>query len=153
MTEVTISLGKGGEIKVDVAKLEQHQNVVQYVFMYGLKQMLNDVHAGEKVAANKLGLSQKKLDSLYRGEVAQVRVNGGNEVEREMRKMAEKDVKAAMAKTGLTLAKLGKDKFGEVVKKQLDAKSAEYRKAAEKKLAIKAESGGDELDLNALLGL
>ena len=150
--EVTVSLGKGGEIKVDMAKIAKHETVVKYILMYGLKQMLNDVHAGEKVAENKLGLSQKKLDSLYRGEVAQARVSGGNEVEREMKRMAEADVKAAMRQAGMSLAKLGKEKYAQIVDKQLESKADKYRAAAEKKLAIKAETGG-ETDLTALLGL
>ena len=80
---VSISLGKGGEIVVDVARLCESPAVVNYVFQYGLKQMLNDVHASEKDAAAKKGLSQKKLDSLYRGEVAQSRASGGDPVLRE----------------------------------------------------------------------
>src|SRR5690606_25364941 len=39
--EITISLGKAGSIVVDLDKLQEHPQVVEYVFNYGLKQMLN----------------------------------------------------------------------------------------------------------------
>ena len=87
--KVMIGLGKAGEIEVDIAKLAASEAVVNYVFNYGLKQMLNDVHASEKDLAAKVGLSQKKLDSLYRGEVAQARIGGvGVPVEKVLRLFA-----------------------------------------------------------------
>ena len=151
-TTVAISLGKGGEIMVDVAKLAEHDAVVNYVFQYGLKQMLNDVHASEKDPKAKLGLSQKKLDSLYRGEVAQARVSSGDPVKREMRAMAEVDVKAAMRVAGVKPSDLPKGKLAEIIDAQMAKNEAKYRKAAEAKLAIKVEKV-DAVDVMALLGL
>lgn len=152
-TEVqVISLGKGGEIEVDVAKLAASAAVVNYVFNYGLKQMLNDVHASEKDAAAKLGLSQKKLDSLYRGEVAQARISSGDPVKREMRNLAEEDVKDAMRKAGIKPSALAKGKLAEIIEAQMAKNEAKYRKTAEAKLAIKVESV-DTVDVMALLGL
>lgn len=136
-TTTTISLGKGGEITVDVAKLAESDAVVNYIFQYGLKQMLNDVHASEKDAAAKKGLSQKKLDSLYRGEVAQSRASSGDPVAREMRAMAEADVKAKLKALGKKVSDYKKDVLASVYEKQLKANEDAYRKAAEAKLAIK----------------
>ena len=150
--EQVISLGKGGEITVDVAKLAKSDAVVNYIFTYGLKQMLNDVHASEKDAAAKLGLSQKKLDSLYRGEVAQARASSADPVKREMRALAEADVKDAMRKGGIKASALAKGKLAEIIDAQLAKNEAKYRKTAEAKLAITVESV-DTVDVMALLGL
>lgn len=135
--EITISLGKGGSITVDVEKLQAMPQVAEYIFNYGLKQMLNDVHAGEKEASAKLGLSQKKLDSLYRGEVAQSREAGGDPIAREMKAMAESDLKAKIKALGKQVGKIDKKVFAELVAKQVAANEEAYRKAAEAKLAIK----------------
>jgi hypothetical protein len=149
---LVVSLGKAGELTVDIAKLEKSPAVMEYIFNYGLKQMLNDVHASEKDAAAKMGLSQKKLDSLYRGEVAQARASGGDPVKREMRAMAENDVKNAAKAAGIKLANVPKDKLAAAIDGQLAKNEAKYRKAAEAKLAIKAEAA-PAMDLNELLGL
>lgn len=152
VSEQVISLGKGGEIKVDVAKLAESAAVVNYVFNYGLKQMLNDVHASEKDPAAKLGLSQKKLDSLYRGEVAQARAAGGDPVKREMRAMAEADVKNVARGAGIKLANIPKEKLAAAIDAQMEKNETKYRKAAEAKLAIKVEAT-PIVDLDELLGL
>lgn len=146
-----VSLGKAGEIEVDVEKLVKSEAVVAYIFQYGLKQMLNDVHASEKDPAAKIGLSQKKLDSLYRGEVAQQRVGGGGDpVKREMLAMAKQDVNAKIKALGKKLGDYDKETLNSVYEKQMAANESQYRKAAEAKLAIKPEKA--ELDL-ADLGL
>lgn len=149
---ISVGLGKAGAIDVDLAKLAKSQAVMEYVFHYGLKQMLNDVHASEKDAAAKLGLSQKKLDSLYRGEIAQARVGGGgDEVAREMRKLAEAELKAKLAKLGRKLKDFSKDQLQAGVEALLKANEAEYRKTAEAKLALKPAAAKD-VDIMALLG-
>lgn len=147
---VEISLGKGGSIQVDVEKLNQHPAVVDYIFHYGLKQMLNDVHASEKDAEAKKGLSQKKLDSLYRGEVAQQRAHGGDPVMKEMRAMAEKDIKDKLRALGKKIADIDKKVLSELVGKQVAAGEAAYRKAAEAKLAIKPAKAEVDIDLDEL---
>lgn len=149
---IEISLGKAGSITVDVAKLEASPAVMEYIFNYGLKQMLNDVHASEKDPAAKLGLSQKKLDSLYRGEVAQARASSGDPVKKEMRAMAEADVKNMARAAGIKLANIPKEKLAAAIDAQLAKNEAKYRKAAEAKLAIKVEAA-PVMDLDELLGL
>lgn len=147
---VVISLGKGGSIVVDVARLMAHPAVIQYVFNYGLKQMLNDVHASEKDASAKLGLSQKKLDSLYEGKVAQSREAGGDPVAREMRVMAENDLKAKIRALGKKISDIKAETMKELVAKQVAANEAAYRKAAEAKLAIKPASVESDISLEDL---
>lgn len=149
---VEISLGKAGSIAVDMGKLEQHPAVMEYIVQYGLKQMLNDVHASEKDVAAKPGLSQKKLDSLYRGEVAQSRASGGDPVAKEMRAMAEGDLKAKVKLAGKKFSDFDKTVWKTVVDKQLAANEEAYRKAAEQKLAIKPKGLESVDDIMALLG-
>ena len=148
----TIGLGKGGEIVVDVAKLAASDAVVNYIFNYGLKQMLNDVHASEKDANAKLGLSQKKLDSLYRGEVAQARAtSSGDKLAREMRLVATEVLKDKLRAIGKPWGKLSKDTQKEVLDKYISANEADLKKAAQARLdAVK----GSESELSlAELGL
>lgn len=154
MTTITVSIGEAGETNVDTSKFNAAVNA--YIFQYGLKQMLNDVHAGETKAktaddatrkANKLALVEKKLASLYAGEVAQARVGStGSPVEREMRTMAEADLKAKIKSIGKKVSDYEKDVWTKVVGKQVEANEAAYRKAAEAKLAIKPETGEDNAD-------
>ena len=148
---VEISLGKAGAISVDMSKLEAHPAVMEYIIQYGLKQMLNDVHASEKDIAAKPGLSQKKLDSLYRGEVAQSRASGGDPVAKEMRAMAENDLKAKVKLAGKKPSDFDKDVWKTVVEKQVAANEEAYRKAAEAKLAIKPKGVESADDIMALL--
>lgn len=149
-TTRTIGLGKGGEIVVDVAKLAASDAVVNYIFNYGLKQMLNDVHASEKDAKAKLGLSQKKLDSLYRGEVAQARAtSSGDKLAREMRLVATEIVKDKLRAIGKPWGKLSKNVQKSVVDKYLATYDADVRKAAQAR--IDATKGGEsELSLEEL---
>lgn len=158
--KTTVSIGEAGEIEVKANNF--NTAVTQYIFQYGLKQMLNDVHAGETKAktaddatrkANKLALVEKKLASLYAGEVAQARVGStGSPVEREMRAMAEADLKAKIKSIGKKVSDYEKDVWTKVVGKQVEANEAAYRKAAEAKLAIKPETNaGDADELLAML--
>lgn len=148
-----VYLGKGGEITVDVSRLAEHDAVINYIFNYGLKQMLNDVHASEKDAKAKLGLSQKKLDSLYRGEVAQARAtSSGDKLQREMRLVATEIVKDKLRTIGKPWGKLSKDVQKSVVDKYLATYDADVRKAAQARIDATKGNASVELDL-AELGL
>lgn len=149
----TIGLGKGGEIVVDVAKLCEHDAVVNYIFNYGLKQMLNDVHASEKDAKAKLALSLKKLDSLYKGEVAQARAtSSGDKLQREMRLVATEIVKDKLRAIGRAWGKLPKDVQKSVVDKYLETYADDVRKVAQARIDATKGDASVELDL-AELGL
>lgn len=158
MTQV-INIGEAGTIDVDQSKF--NEAVRAYIFQYGLKQMLNDVHAGETKAktaddatrkANKLALVEKKLASLYNGEVAQARVGAtGSPVEREMRAMAEADIKARLKSLGKKVSDFTKEAFANAVAAHLKAHEAKYRAAAEAKLAIKPDVAAEADDIMALL--
>jgi hypothetical protein len=156
---VSFAGGEAGEISVDVTKL--NEAVSAYVFQYGLKQMLNDVHASEtkKVTpdfaervANKRAMIEKKLASLYGGEVAQARVGtSGNPLERKMCELAEIDLKAKLKAIGKKVGDYDKDVWAKVVSKQVEAKAEAYRKAAETILAVKVEPVADDFDIMSIL--
>ena len=156
---VAFAGGEAGEISVDVSKL--NATVQAYVFQYGLKQMLNDVHASvtkkvepddAKRVAGKQALVQKKLDSLYAGEVAQARVGQtGNPVERKMRELAEVDLKAKLRTIGKKPADYDKQVWAQVVAKQVAVKADAYRTAAEAILAVKVEQVEDDFDIMSLI--
>lgn len=162
-TNLVVALGEAGEIVVDMPRLLASEAVVNYVFAYGLRQMLNDVHAGmtrkveaddEKRRANKLALAEKKLASLYEGQVAQTRVAGGaSPVEREMKAMAEADVKAKIRAAGRKISDFSKENLAKAIERHMEANAEAYRKAAEAKLAIKPEAQEAPADIMALLGL
>jgi hypothetical protein len=152
--------GEAGLIQVDLAQL--NEAVSAYVFQYGLKQMLNDVHAGETAKktpdeatrkANKAALVAKKLASLYAGEVAQARVGqSGDPVMRKMRELAEVDLKAKLKAIGKKVADYDKSVWAKVLDKQVAAKEQAYRKAAEKILSVKVEKAEDDFDIMSVLG-
>lgn len=79
-----ISIAKTHEIIVNTERFSDH--VRQYIFDYGLKQVLNDAGSAGKNADEKLAMANKKLDALYAGEVRQARES--DPVRAEARKMA-----------------------------------------------------------------
>jgi hypothetical protein len=157
-----IGLGDAGEIMVDVDKLAAHDAVVNYIFNYGLKQMLNDVHASVTAKAEpnadkrkeaKLALSLKKLDSLYKGEVAQARAtSAGDKLTREMRLVATEIVKDKLRAIGKPWGKLSKGVQKSVVDKYLATYADDVRKAAQARIDATKGDASVELDL-AELGL
>lgn len=149
---ITVNLGEAGSIVVDESKFVA--TVHDYIFNYGLKQMLNDVHAGEtakKTAdddtrkANKLALVEKKLASLYAGEVAQAR-EGGDPLQRTMRELAEKEIKAKIKAAGKKVTDFTPEAFKAVVKKHVEAHKARFETAAKAILAVKVEEAEIDLD-------
>lgn len=154
-TNMIVTLGKAGSITVDVDALRDMPQVEAYIFNYGLKQMLNDVHAGEKDPEKKLALSLKKLDSLMRGEVAQARVGQvGNPLERKMRELAEADLKVKLQKIGKKPKDFDKQVWADVVTKQVKARETAYQEAAMAILAVKVadlDESEDEFDILGML--
>lgn len=153
--KITVALGEAGSI--DVVANNFNQAVTEYIFAYGLKQMLNDVHASvtkkveaddAKRAASKRALVEKKLDSLYAGNVAQARTSAsGSPVERKMKELADIDLKAMVkTKLGKKVGDFDKAVWAKMVEKLVDGKAEQYRTAAEKILAVKVEEVEFDLD-------
>lgn len=159
LNATSVGLGEFGDLAIDLDKIAEHENVMGYIFMYGLKQMLNDCHASvtAKVEPDpykrkdaKQGLAFKKLDSLYKGEVAQARAtSAGDKLQREMRLVATEIVKDKLRAIGRAWGKLSKDVQKSVVDKYIATYEADVRKAAQARLdAVKG--GESELSLEEL---
>ncbi len=158
----SVSLGECGEIEFDLEQIAAHENVLRYIFLYGLKQMLNDSHASVtakvepdagKRKEQKLGLVFKKRDSLYKGEVAQARAaSSGDKLAREMRLVATEIVKDKLRAIGKPWGKLAKDVQKAIVDKYLATYDADVRKAAQARIDATKGEASVELDL-AELGL
>jgi hypothetical protein len=142
----------GNEVKIDADKLAGHAAVCEYIFKHGIKQMLGDAFSTHKGSAEeKLAQAMKKLDSLYEGKAVQERL-GGDPVAREMREMAEADVKAKVVAAGKKWADIAKETKAKVIAAQLEKNAEAYRKAAVAKLAIKPKMAeGDDDDIMSLL--
>jgi hypothetical protein len=70
--EVTIA--KLHTLQVDVAQF--NDDVLTYLFNYGLKQVLNDAGSAGKSADEKLAMAETKLAALYAGELRKQREAG-----------------------------------------------------------------------------
>jgi hypothetical protein len=153
-TEAKYELAQGGEaIVVDFDKLAKFPEVLGYIMRHGVKQMLGDAYSTHKGDhKEKMAKALKKLDSLYEGKAALER-GGADAVGREMREMAEADVKTTVKAAGKKWADIAKETKAKVIAAQLAKNEAAYRKAAEAKLAIKpkVETSEDD-DIMALLG-
>jgi len=124
-TQVTVPLGRGGKygsMAVDVDRF--NDTVEQHVYMYGLRQILNDAMAdktdddGNTLPTDQIVAKvQKRLDALYAGEL---RVRNGSAaepvdpVEREAYRIAREKIEEQMKSIG-HWPKKGTDKFGRAV--------------------------------------
>lgn len=149
-------------MEIDMARLEAHPQVMDYLVRLGLKNCLQDSHAGmtektepdaDKRLEKKQALASKKLEALYAGQVARIRTQSGDPVEREMAKLVEA---AALAK--LPKGKAKKDIQPEAWANFIAAIRAKdeagFRAKAEAMVAAKATAVEAEVDedIMALLG-
>lgn len=78
--------------------------VIQYVWEYGVRQILNDAAASAKTEGEAFGLVQKRFENLLSGTI---RASGGREsdpVRAEAIRIASDKVKSALKKAGYKLA-------------------------------------------------
>lgn len=166
LNELVVNAGGAGEITVDPNKFSGA--VMEYVLTRGLKEMLTDAHAsataelhGDKVAEAKRGMAEKKLASLYAGEVAAARGGGGrvtDPVAAEMVRLYEPLVEAVIRKAGKKLgdykaaktATTGRGtRFDELVRDMVAQDPRKLRETAIANVAARKEDAA-ELDLGAL---
>lgn len=99
-----VNIGKEIELTVDVAKLPQ--NVMDHVVYIGLRNILMDSHAGvtsdksTDVKGDSTAVAEKKLASMYAGEVRTIGTRTGDPVKAESIRIATGLVKAAAKKSG-----------------------------------------------------
>lgn len=149
---VAVNVSKGIVLDVDFEALAKHPAVVDAALKFAVKQALTNTHAGIKKADDPDGskskaLAEKRLEAMMAGTWAQVeRASRVDAVTREMRLMAEADVKAKLPKIGKKVSDFKPELWKEIVSKQVASNEANYRAAAEAKLAIQPESGDESAD-------
>lgn len=110
--------------------------VREYIFNYGLKQVLNDAGSAGKSPDEKLGMAQKKLDALLRGEVARAR-EAVDEIGAEARRIARKRIGDALRAKGQKLKDVEAKAMDDAVAKL--AQRADIMEAARE--AVEARRG------------
>lgn len=101
MTQVTITspvtsvplMKLDTTIDVDLAKFSE--TVLNHVFDYGLRQILNDAMASGKTDAERRQLAEKRLDTLYSGNLRASGVRVGDPVKRRAIEIATAKVKVS----------------------------------------------------------
>jgi hypothetical protein len=73
MSVYQVTIAKTHTVEVNRAKLEAH--VQEFIWAYGLKQVLNDAGSAGKTPEEKLAMAQKKLDALYAGQIGTTRTS------------------------------------------------------------------------------
>lgn len=71
---LVVTIAKTHEIKINPANF--NDDVLNYIFNYGLKQVLNDAGSAGKDADQKRDMAIVKLDALYNGELRKAREAG-----------------------------------------------------------------------------
>jgi hypothetical protein len=145
-----INCGKG--IVVDVNTDRFNDEVQSYIFKYGLRQMLSDVHSAEKktdagYVERSRALVNKKLASLYAGEF---RAAGErtrlDPVEAEARRLCLADIQARLRKEGHKLNSRSTDWYAAKVEQFYER----FLDKAEKIVAIRDEAEDDvDIDIAA----
>lgn len=105
-----ITIGKTGHF-IDVKPSALSPEVLEYLFVYGMKQCLNDAAASGKSDDEKTGLANKRWESLLEGKLRQARES--DPIAQEARKIATDLVKRK------TKLEAGSDEFKAAVAKAM----------------------------------
>lgn len=156
MAQVDIS--KGIVLNVDFDKIMGYPEVVAQAVRFAVRQALTNTHAAIKkdepdAVEISRALAEKRLEAMYAGSWGQTeRGPSGDPVAREMRGLAEAELKTKLRAIGKKFADIKADVWKEIVAKHLAAHDARFRTAAEAKLAIKVESADEDAeDIFAML--
>lgn len=144
-----VNIGKSIRMDVDCDRF--NTEVRDYIFAYGLKQILSDSHSSIKkdehddYVEKSRALAQKKLDAMYAGEVRALGDRTRFEpLEREARRMCLIDLQSAVRKSGKKLTSITTEQWA----KAMDAQWEKYIPAAQEFLDKKAAAPA--VDLSAL---
>jgi len=104
-----VNIGKGIELDVDTGKL--NAAVMAHVVYIGLRNVLMDSHAGvteavagDQVMAQSLAVAERKLATLYAGEIRTARSGERDPVRAEAIRLATMAIHAAIKKSGKKVA-------------------------------------------------
>jgi hypothetical protein len=109
-----VTIGKGLTLDIDLEKLglphaDMLGEVAEHVVYLGLKNMLQDAHAGIKKdedadGEKSLAVAQKKLDAMYAGDIRVAGTREGDPVRAEAKRLAVKAIEAKIRKDGEKVA-------------------------------------------------
>ena len=143
-TTVTREIGKAGEMTINLG--EMPETSLQYIFAYGLKQVLADAHSAAKTPEEARALSQKKLEALMRGEFRASSGRTSDPVLAEAKRLARAALEAALKAKGQKLANVEKaavaDAVSKLVPRYMDEARAIVEKAKEASAGLDLESLG-----------
>lgn len=147
-----VQIGKGIALDVDYERF--NAEVLQHVIYMGLRNVLMDSHAshtkdadGDNYVELSRDAAQRKLDSMYAGEVRAVGTREGDPVKAEAVRICVGHVKTAWRKAGRKLsdldAKVAREKALELL-----AKNPSIMAQAEKRVA---ELRAAEVDVSGII--
>jgi len=148
-----VNISKGLELDVDFGRF--NQDVINHLLYIGAKNVLQDSHAGvtpEKsadVAADSLAVAQKKLESMYAGEIRTATSRTADPVKAEAIKIATDLIKAQARKAGKQVSKLDPKAVREAAA-ALAAKTPAIMEQARKNVADAKALDVGAVDLDAL---
>lgn len=136
-------------VEVDRAKLTVP--VSEFIFAYGLKQLLNDAGSTGKNPDEKLAMAQKKLAALYEGVVRTAGSGkpGKSPLEAEAYRIAWAMIKAGIIAKGLKVKDFSEEKRDELVARLIAKDESIMNKARE---ALEAKQAAPTVDLADLMG-
>lgn len=146
--EVTVA--KFESITVDVSNLEEH--VQEFIFTYGLRQLLNDAGASKKTLEEKVEAAQMKLARLHEGMTGRVAGVAKDATTGIMERLALAAVKGKIKAAGKKFDSFSEEQIEGAVSKYIaanhDALAAEAQKQIDaRKDAAKRASAVDLDDL------
>ncbi len=144
----TIAIAKTHTLDIDLSKFNNDVN--EFIFAYGLKQLLNDAGSSGKTPDEKLEMAKGKLDRLYAGELRRVGTakTALDPVQAEAERLAWDAIKSGLKAAGRKVADVT-DEQREAAIEAYIAKTPEVLKIAKRRVDErgKAQVNLDELGL------
>lgn len=134
-------------VAVDETKFSDQ--VREYIFSYGLKQILNDAGSAAKTAEEKLAMAEKKLQAMYDGTIRTAGSRASvDPVKAEAERMAWEVLSKALRASGKKIKDVTDEAKADLVAKYL----AKYPDTMEKaKEALAAKANVPTVDLTDIL--
>lgn len=151
LEEVRVNLGKTGEHRV-LNPSKFSAAVLDHVFNYGLRQIINDAMAPEKDDDKKVALADKRIENLINGTLRASPVREGDPVRKRAMELAETRIKgnkayiAWLQASGLKLSdKDAVAKLRELAKAAIEKDGNPFM--AQAKIDVEAAKALDDIDL------
>lgn len=125
-----VRIAKTHTVEVNDSKFSSE--VKDFIFAYGLKQLLSDAGSSGKDADEKLTMANKKLAALYEGTLRTAREGkpGASQAETLAARFAMSDLKTAIIKSGKKIKQFTEEQIDALVLKVLASKPEHYAKLA-----------------------